>query len=233
MTFDASEVGIESGRPIELYTFRFGTLETQRYTSHDVDVEFMNLTYTTEQIDRTNTAASREDEINRIQVTLPSTNDVAQRFIGIIPGTRTFITIVKTHQDEIGGGEDSAVIFDGYVASCTFNRQLKASLKCRPNTSIFQRPAPRFNYTSLCNHVLYDARCKVDRSSFQFTGLCSAVSGDTITVNGASASGADFFVGGMAKSPAGSRRTSPPTAPARSSGSPPPPPPAPGSAGPR
>ena len=103
MTFDATETSLESGRPIELYTFMIGTTETFRYTSHDEEVVFGGQTYEVVQIERGQVQASKEDEINAIDITLPSDNEFASEFIGIIPGDPSTVQIVKTHQQEIGG----------------------------------------------------------------------------------------------------------------------------------
>ncbi len=86
--------------------------------------------------------------------------------------------------------------------------ELEAEITCNPQTNVFKRSGPRMTYSGLCDHVLYDARCKILRSGdpageFTFTGLVSGVSGSDITVNGLAARGAGWAITGFVQAPAG------------------------------
>ena len=202
MTFDAQETSRESGEVLELYTFIFG-LTTFRFTSFNRDIIWQGLNYQAIAISRSRTAAAVEDAASQVTITVPIDNPVPQLFIVNIPGKVGSVQILRAHVNDIA--EEVVVLFDGFVANVTLDGELEAKILCNPNTKVFDRVAPRFTYMGLCNHILYDERCKVDISLFDFTGLVSAVSLNDITVNGASGLGAGFFVGGFARFPAGSQ----------------------------
>jgi uncharacterized phage protein (TIGR02218 family) len=201
MTFDAQETSRESGSVLELYEFVLG-LETFRFTSFQRDVTWSGLNYTATTISRSKTGASIEDVAGQVTITTTIDNPVAEKFIPNVPGSVGSVRILRAHIND--PAEESVLSFEGFIANVTLDGELEAKILCNPNTKIFDRAAPRFTFMGLCNHILYDARCKVDISLFDFTGLVSAVSGNDITVNGASGLGADFFVGGFARFPAGS-----------------------------
>ncbi len=202
MTFAALETSRESGQVLELYTFVFG-LETFRFTSFQRDITWQGFAYTSEVISRTNTEAAVEDSAGQVTITLPLDNPVPQKFIRNVPGQVGSVRILRAHATD--AAEEAIVLFDGFVANVALDGELEAKILCNPNTKIFNRTAPRFTYLGLCNHILYDERCKVDISLFKFTGLVSVVDGNDITVNGAGGVGpADNFVGGFSRFPAGS-----------------------------
>jgi len=201
MTFDAQETSRESGSVLELYEFVLG-LETFRFTSFQRDVVWSGLTYIATTISRSKTGASIEDVAGQVTITTTIDNPVAAKFIPNVPGSVGSVRILRAHIND--PAEETVLNFEGFIANVTLDGELEAKILCNPNTKIFDRAAPRFTYMGLCNHILYDARCKVDISLFDFTGLVSAVSGNDITVNGASGLGAGFFVGGFARFPAGS-----------------------------
>ncbi len=202
MTFAAQETSRESGSVLELYTFKFG-LTTFRFTSFQRSVVWQGFSYTQTNISRSNTGASIEDVAGQVTITLPIDNEVPQLFIRNVPGKVGSVTIQRAHIND--PAEETVLLFDGFVANVTLDGELEAKVLCNPTTKIFNRSAPRITFMSLCGHILYDERCKVDISLFTFTGLVSALSTNVITVNGAGAIGAaDNFVGGFARFPAGS-----------------------------
>lgn len=206
MTFDAQETSRESGEVIELYTFIFG-LETFRFTSFQRDITWSGLAYTSTQISRGKTVSAIEDVSSQVTITTPIDNPVVQKFIATVPGTVGSVEILRAHLTDVA--EETLVLFQGFVANVSLDGELEGKILCFPNTKIFNRTAPRFTYQSLCNHVLYDSRCKIARSAFLFTGIVSVVSGNDITVNGAGAVGAaDHFVSGFASFPASSSEDS-------------------------
>lgn len=198
MTFDALETSRESAQTLELYTFAFGS-EIYRFTSYNSDVNWGGLSYTHIQISRGDVQNSAEDAINQVTIVMPLDNPVPQKFIPNVPGVVGSVTVLRANANDVA--EETVVLFEGFVASVKNDGALEAQVLCNPRTSIFKGPGPRITYQGLCNHILYDARCKIARASFTFTGLVSAVTGSTITVNGVSGQGADWAVGGFVQAP--------------------------------
>ncbi len=203
MTFDAQETSTEGGLVLELYEFIFGQ-EIFRFTSWASDITWQGIDYTAEPISRSTTEATVEDSAGQLTITLPLDNPVPQKFIVSVPGKVGSVRVLRAHQND--PLEQTIQLFEGFVANVSFDGEIEAKILCNPNTKVFNRAAPRFQYMGLCNHILYDARCKVNIGAFTFTGLVSAVSGNDITVNGAGAVGAaDHFVGGFCRFPAGTQ----------------------------
>ena len=201
MTFDAQEKSREAGQVVELYEFIFGGSAT-RFTSFNQDINFAGNDYTSTQISRSATKSSTQDTQGQVTITVPIDNPIAQLFIATVPGKVGSVRILRGHAND--ATEETLLLFDGFVANVTLDGELEAKILCNPSTKIFKRSGPRFSFLGMCNHILYDERCKVDISLFTFTGLVSAQVGNDITVNGAGAVGlADHFVAGFARFPSG------------------------------
>lgn len=201
MTFDPIERSREDGNVLELYEFKFGVVTT-RLTSYNQDIVFQGVTWTSIQIARSAVQNSAEQAINELKITMPLGHPIASQYIGNVPGKVGSIKIFRAHADDVA--EESVLVFEGFVAQASFDGALVATLSCSPSTSVFKRSGPRFNYQSLCNHVLYDERCKILENAFRFTGTVVAVTGRDIEVSGLfAAEGADWAVSGFVRAPAG------------------------------
>ncbi len=202
MTFDALENSREDGNVLELYEFIFGT-DTTRLTSYNQDIVFQGVTWTAIPISRGQVQNSVEQAINELKIDMPLSHPIPAQYIANVPGKVGSVRIFRAHADD--PAEETILLFDGFVAQVGFDGALVATLSCSPSTSVFKRSGPRFNYQSLCNHVLYDSRCKILEAAFRFTGTVVAVSGRTIEVSGLfAAEGADWTTSGFVRSPAGS-----------------------------
>lgn len=198
MTYDAFADTIEDSRPVEVYRFVQGGVVFD-FTSAEDEVIVDGVTYEPETISRGRIAQSPTDRNNTLQVTVPSSNAFVSRFKASVPASRASVTIKRVQRGDFPGPE-SITIYEGFVASVAFENELsEAVIACKPVESASSRAIPRFSYQSLCNNVLFDDNCKVDDtdSRWRLTAVVSAQSGATITVPGAGAFGADWWVGGF------------------------------------
>ena len=197
MTYAQFEASQQGGRPVELYTFTIGT-ETYRYTNAEDQITFQSNTYLPRQIARTSAKQASEQRRQQMEVTLPSSDVVCSRYIGIVPGTLMTLSIVKTHRDD--PDEEGLVLWDGRITGASFTKEgVICTLQGLTSEVALSRPIPRFKFQGMCNHVLGDALCGVDldNAANRYTQDVSAVSGSTITVPGlTSAKGAGWAVGG-------------------------------------
>lgn len=197
MTFNAFETSVESGRPVELYEFRFGT-EVFRLTSAEVDVLLGLETFKAVPIQRERIGANADPSQDRLKITLPASHDFAKRFVASAPGARVTLIVRRMHVGD--PDNETIVIFDGAVHVAGYPGDGRTcELVALPANSATARPTPRYTYQNLCNHMLYDSRCKINESDPQWQKILpvTAVSGATITVTGAGAFGSDFFVAGF------------------------------------
>lgn len=202
MTFDAFETSVEDGNIIELYQFTQGAV-VSRYTNFNEDVIFNGSSWLTTQISRDEIERAIETGINDLKIRLPLDNPIASQYIPNVPGKVIDVIIYRAHYTD--PAEQILVVFEGYIAQAEFDGGLEATLTLQPFTSQFKRSAPRYTYQSLCNHVLYDAQCKIARGTFTHVGLLSGIDETlrTVTVNGVVGLGSDWAVGGWVAFPAG------------------------------
>lgn len=188
MSYNAEETSLESGAPIELYTFSLGS-ETFYYTTAEDSFSDSGNTFVPIFIQRTVILYGPENRSQTIDITMKANNEFAQKYIGTQPSNLAIVKIQRVHRFD--SADEVVTIFNGQVRAVGFSENgFIASLSVMPLTGAFNRTIPLFTYQSPCNHVLYDVRCKVLESSFTFAGTVNAVSTDglTLTVNGLDAS---------------------------------------------
>ncbi len=181
MTFKDEETSVESGQVVELYEFIQGA-ETNRYTSSIDSYVFNSQTWLPRQISRNSAVQTVEERKSALEITLPSEDPVASRYVGIVPGELMTLTITRVHRGFPSGG---FVIWSGRITGASFKKSgAECTLQGLTTEAAFSRPIPRFKYLSLCNHILYDGGCTLIASAHQYTGTVVAVSGSIITVSG-------------------------------------------------
>jgi uncharacterized phage protein (TIGR02218 family) len=200
MSYEVLETSVEEGRPVELYTFTIGD-EIFRYTSSEDTVIFSSLAYLPKQIARTDPTLSSDERRAEIQITLPTEDAVARKFIGIVPGVPILLQIISFHR----GDAEAIIIWEGRVIGASFQMDgAQCMLRSVTSEAAFSRTIPRYKFQSLCNHVLYDGGCQVAKIDFTYIGSVIGEAGNTVTVNGLSATvGADFAPGGYIARPDG------------------------------
>jgi len=200
-SFDTLESSVSSSRPIELYEFTQGST-TYRYASSAADVTIGANTFTALAIARSRVEQGSDAENRTLTITVPSTEPFSRQYVDVVPGERGTVRVYRYQRDESPAFNTQVLLFDGIVQSVRFPRDGEVGeINVRSAESALNRNIPRFTYMGMCNHFLYDANCGVSPGSFNHIGLVTAVSGNTITVTGASASGFDF-VGGYCRPPA-------------------------------
>jgi uncharacterized phage protein (TIGR02218 family) len=193
MTYQAQESSVESGQPVELYEFTIGGT-TYRYTSSEDEVTFNSQTWFPRAIQRSDPAQANEDRKQELTVTLPSDDEVASKYIGIPPGQLMQLVVIRFHR----GDTEAYVLWSGRITGAAYKDQgARCLLQGLTTESAFSRAIPRFKYSGLCNHILYDGGCKVSKASFKYTGTVSSEVGNVIVVDGLlSSKGAGWALGG-------------------------------------
>jgi uncharacterized phage protein (TIGR02218 family) len=196
VSYDAYESSVEGGAPIEIYTIAFGAT-AYRYTSYKIDVNILSEDFEAIPISRGTISQSVEQRSEgRLEVVVPGDNPFVQQFITAVPGIRATLTLQRYHRDD--PAEEVVLIYKGTVQTVRFEKNgRRAVLIVVGLTAAKGRSVPRFTYQGLCNHMLYDGRCKVNSSLYQHTLYVVSVNGRVLTVSGAGAIGADYFENGF------------------------------------
>jgi len=213
-TFLQIEASREGSRPVDLYRFDFGA-EIFRFTNSEDDITFGGATYTAISIRRGSpTVNPREMRSQKMKITTAASRRPFADFSGIQPALKLTCIITRIQLDEYQAGDVSPqyqsplptiepttgfVIFEGYVSSVVFEGRT-CSVELNPNTEQFLREVPRYKYQSLCNHVLYDSECQVNRLDNDQVGLVTGLTGNTVTLNGFTGS---EFTGGYLQDASG------------------------------
>lgn len=176
MTFTDDEKTVHDAEPVELYEFTGPSATfTYRYTSHAEDYTFNTFLYTAIPIKRNNIVARATLDKPSLQVTLPITTQLVQDYaFGISPRSLT-CKLYREHpftgnNVTYWAGTMTELAVDGENAVLTIPSKLGAALGIS---------LPTISYQSLCNHVLYDARCTIDDqlAANKKTGTVQVISG--------------------------------------------------------
>lgn len=179
MTYIGQEESLEDGQPIEL--FKFANSEEQFFfTSGQEQVIFAGGTYVPETIDHTESGVASIQTQRILQVRMPTDNPFVQRYINTVPASPDICQIFRFHSTD-GGTPEVIVLFTGTVASVQFVGDI-ASITVQARSEVLGRTIPRQSSRANCNHVLYDARCKVPDSDFRIAGVITSISSDGFVI---------------------------------------------------
>lgn len=185
MTYSSQEISLESGRPVEVYEFALGS-EYFRFNSGEDTITVDGNSYPPLEISRTTIVVSQEQQGDLISVKLPARTALVRKYINVVPGQQGTLSIFRIHRGDVD--EEFELIFKGLVRSVAFTLNgLDAEIAIQPLTSGLSRTIPRFVYSSICNHVLYDTRCKVNSNLFRYQDDITDITGSAYTINGLSA----------------------------------------------
>lgn len=200
MSFSSQEQSTEGGAPIEIYTF--SGADTFRYTSaSEPYTDSEGNVYEPVAMSRTAPTVSLKESSGSISIKVPFNNPFAARYLGGVPPSPDRVTIKQVHLSDSTAEEFP--FWSGAVAAVKFSKnEATISLTGNMNRTAAQIPSQTFSW--MCDHNLYDGRCRVVQSQFTFNFTVSAVSADGVTVTLADsgqaaaeiASDASFFNGG-------------------------------------
>lgn len=179
MTLTLQEASIEAGQPIELY--KFSNLESAfHYTSSQSDVVFGGATYVPAAISRTSTTKMGVDSRATLVVKMPITDPFPKRYVFGLPASPDKATVYRQHSTD-GATPETIIIFDGQVENVGFTGN-EAKINIVSTSSLLSKPIPRQTMRGLCNHVLFDSRCKVIESQFSLVVEVTSISVDGLIV---------------------------------------------------
>lgn len=206
MSYAIQESSQAGGSPAEAYLFSLGGT-VFRYTSQKLALTIAPDIYEPLEITRSNPKQNKERSGTQLTITLPADANVPRKYLSIVPTQRMSLSILRLHRTDTPTPQVTTY-WKGFVTGCKFKDQV-AELTCEPLQSLFAREFPRRVFSSLCNNILYDAACGVNRASFSDNVLVTSFSGDTLVLNSLSAARpADtaFFTGGFVERANGDKR---------------------------
>lgn len=189
MTYLASEQGVRTGKPVELYKF-VGTYNTYYYTSGPRKVTFDDGTldedgnpngpqvYLPVPLQRSEVVSgSADDDGTDLTIELPVTVEIVQEYGFQITPPDLDLYVFRFHS--IGQfvpywiGPVTAIKVQDNIASIQSSSLLAASMAANFPNVFFQGP---------CNLILYDIRCKIVEANWSGDATVTDISADGLTV---------------------------------------------------
>lgn len=198
MTYAAQEASLQNGQPVELYEFKQG-VSTWRFANSEFAQTKGGQPFVPWEVKRSGVKTDTDIFKNSLTLQVPASDEFAQQFIGFSPDQTTTLTVYRGHTTD-GATIDWSVYWKGRILRGSASG-VTVSLECEPIYTSLQRPGLRAKFEYTCRHAVYDRGCTLDKETKRFAGNVSGNAADAgglkVTVPGASALGATYFVGGM------------------------------------
>ncbi len=179
------------GRPIEGFEFSQGGVVT-RVTSADTPQLFNGNSFEVlEGISRTRIDDKATDTSGEITITVPSSFPIAAQYRATQPSQLPVVTIFQRHLND--GDAQTVTRWQGEVSSVSI-RNRTADMLCILNAGVLQDTMPRSVASGLCNSLLFDNICQVNRSDYSrsLTLTSFDVTGTELSITGLAAAAADI-----------------------------------------
>jgi uncharacterized phage protein (TIGR02218 family) len=192
VTYTSLETSAHDGAPIEGFHF-IGTTSAWRYTNAQRDVTINGLLYTAAAIKRGGIrSGTQADDGIELEVTLPFSLGLVQTYAFAASPPDLDLTVYRYHESGdpatewviVWKGKVTAFSLDGKVAKVRVPSVFELALRGTVPSVFYQGP---------CNHVLYDARCKVVKALFTKLTTVTVVSADGLSITVADDGFADNF----------------------------------------
>lgn len=180
MTFGLYESSYNSGHPINLYYFRFGSVPNAfyAYTDSDTPVVHEGVTYKPIPIQRGVVTASGALDKAAMEIRTPHDSEISDLFRVYPPGQVVTLKVSQGHLTD--GDAEFLVLWTGRVVSVS-RQDYEAVISCEPVQTSLRRSGLRRNYQYGCPHVLYGPKCRASKAAATFPFEVSSV-GSTFIV---------------------------------------------------
>lgn len=193
MTFDATELSVEDGSPVELYEFDYQNTYF-RYTSAALPVVRSGFTYEPRPIRRS--AIQNTARVEKGTLTVRAFRDLgaARLFEVQPPSSMVGLRIYRRHTEDADA--EFAAIWSGRVLVASWSGN-EVELECEPLTISLRRPGLRRYYQRSCPHILYGVGCNLVAADFStVVNTFTVVDELTIDVNDLVLDPDNYYAGG-------------------------------------
>lgn len=202
MAFEDFAESVESGEPVQLFLFRYGSQpdEYYAYTDHDEELTVASIVYVPKAIERDDIESDGTLDRASMKITTEIGTEVAELFRVYPPSSVVTLVIAEGHVGD--PDEEFLVSWSGRIATASRRRTELVMTGELVSTSM-KRPGLRRHYQLGCMHELYGPQCTADKSSKTVAATVDSILGATVTLdagwNGAFA--AAKFLGGLLEWP--------------------------------
>lgn len=190
MTYEIYEESLQSGEPIELYQFNFGS-NIYRYTSARDDITHDGHIWASAFLKRNSIDFGVEKGRANLKIDTVRHFIIADLYRITPPSDVVLLTLYRKHRND----HEAVVMWTGRILAVDFEAS-NAKITCEPVTTSLKRTGLRRLYQRQCPHVLYGQSCGVNRASFAVSVTLSAVSGTTLNSAVFGLYANNYFAGG-------------------------------------
>jgi uncharacterized phage protein (TIGR02218 family) len=182
MTYATKDRSVSDGAPIECYQF-VAPFRTWRYTSHSEPITVAGNVYTPLPIVRTAIDTnSIIDTLTTMDFIIPSMDSLAFAFCFAQSPKELIVTVYRVHE-----GDDYSTDYKVEWTGTLSNASANGDLAVLSTASLFQTELnsnmSAVFYQRSCNHILYDARCKVVKATYTASAVVTKIQDQIITVD--------------------------------------------------
>jgi len=176
MTYATAETSIQSGRPIELYSFTVG-LNTARFTNAHVLQNHLTFDFLPAVISRNQFKVDSDQPGSAVEISLDLDDTAcaafAELWIASAPEmNRASVTLYRKQLDD----GNYITYWVGFIVSARYEQQGNVvKLLCKSLDNMFTLQGPRKNWGTSCNHKLFGTECGLNTLLFKVSGTVSAV----------------------------------------------------------
>lgn len=198
MSFSDREISTQDGRPVALYTLRWGQTYW-RYTSSDRAIKRMEIvnnlmqevTYEPRAISDSGMKQGTSAQ-NDLSIDGPGNLPIVALYRGTPPSESIILTVRRMHI----GDADAPIFWKGVVLNVLRLDAARCQIIGKPMIATLKRTGLRLAWTRECPHYLYDSECRVNPGDFEVTAEVISTSGNLLTVEPSEVTDDGWFNGG-------------------------------------
>jgi len=204
--YEDAEATVHGGRPLEVFKFE-GSFSTYRYTSSLEDVVLGSNTYFAVPIKRRAVRVGTHAEATiDLVVEMPHDLPVVAAYAYTVAPPELELTVYRSHYG-LDLDTEYVVAFTGSVSSFSITGNVAKVKVAGLFSALLGSSLPSVHYQLLCNHVVFDSRCTVLRSSYKKDTTIVAISTPTIIQVDDAGFASNILIGGeMVSDENGERR---------------------------
>lgn len=200
--YDDFEESVESGEPVQLFLFRYGSQPSEyyAYTDHDEELTVATIAYQPRAISRDEIESDGTLDKSALKVTTDTGSEVAELFRVYPPSSVVTLVIAEGH---IGDPDEQFLVtWAGRIIGSS-REGSDLVMTGEPVSTSMRRPGLRRHYQIGCMHELYGPICQADKPSKTVSGTVDSIDGGSVTLNPGWEGAFDpaKFLGGMLEWP--------------------------------
>lgn len=181
MTFELFETSRDDAVPVDLYLFQYGTGagSYSAYTDHEYPVTHSGIVYAPIPISRGSITSAGTLDKAALEVRMPHTVDLAERYRIYPPSSVISMIIRQGHLEDLAG--EFLVVWTGRIINVT-REASEVKFVAEPVSTSLKRPGLRRHYQYTCPHPLYGEKCRALKARVLHNAPVQSLSGTVVTL---------------------------------------------------